>query len=128
MFFFLMIRRPPRSTRTDTLFPYTTLFRSNQGPTIKARAAPGSQGFPRLGTFAETLSLQARNDLAAAMSRPRIRMNRAAVFFPERCRGDQGLEGWASCENRGVLAKDKRMVKGQDEHKIKKYSGKVGNK
>src|SRR3546814_3303778 len=29
-FFFLMIRRPPRSTRTDTLFPYTTLFRSSQ--------------------------------------------------------------------------------------------------
>src|SRR3546814_11662386 len=28
--FFLMIRRPPRSTRTDTLFPYTTLFRSLQ--------------------------------------------------------------------------------------------------
>src|SRR3546814_2848724 len=27
-FFFLRIRRPPRSTRTDTLFPYTTLFRS----------------------------------------------------------------------------------------------------
>src|SRR3546814_10335689 len=30
MFFFLMIRRPPRSTRTDTLFPYTTLFRSDR--------------------------------------------------------------------------------------------------
>src|SRR3546814_20353293 len=29
MFFFLMIRRPPRSKRTDTLFPYTTLFRSS---------------------------------------------------------------------------------------------------
>src|SRR3546814_4638283 len=28
LFFFLMIRRPPRATRTDTLFPYTTLFRS----------------------------------------------------------------------------------------------------
>src|SRR3546814_12702860 len=28
--FFLMIRRPPRSTRTDTLFPYTTLFRSEE--------------------------------------------------------------------------------------------------
>src|SRR3546814_10343426 len=27
--FYLMIRRPPRSTRTDTLFPYTTLFRSS---------------------------------------------------------------------------------------------------
>src|SRR3546814_2441027 len=31
-FFFLMIRRPPRSTRTDTLFPYTTLFRSQSSP------------------------------------------------------------------------------------------------
>src|SRR3546814_6115810 len=32
IFFFLMIRRPPRSTRTDTLFPYTTLFRSRRFP------------------------------------------------------------------------------------------------
>src|SRR3546814_6769772 len=31
MLFFLMIRRPPRSTRTDTLFPYATLFRSSDG-------------------------------------------------------------------------------------------------
>src|SRR3546814_16349374 len=30
-FCFLMSRRPPRSTRTDTLFPYTTLFRSRRG-------------------------------------------------------------------------------------------------
>src|SRR3546814_4136346 len=33
-FFFLMIRRPPRSTRTYTLFPYTTLFRSAAGKPI----------------------------------------------------------------------------------------------
>src|SRR3546814_10423313 len=32
LYFFLMIRRPPRSTRTDTLFPYTTLFRSVAEP------------------------------------------------------------------------------------------------
>src|SRR3546814_9606971 len=30
LIFFLMIRRPPRTTRTDTLFPYTTLFRSRE--------------------------------------------------------------------------------------------------
>src|SRR3546814_1444634 len=35
-FFFLMIRRPPRSTRTDTLFPYTTLFRSTGGGEVAA--------------------------------------------------------------------------------------------
>src|SRR3546814_11295681 len=34
VFFFLMIRRPPRSTRTDTLFPYTTLFRSVDEPIV----------------------------------------------------------------------------------------------
>src|SRR3546814_14410323 len=47
-FFFLMIRRPPRSTRTDTLFPYTTLFRSHdrQGrPHLSRHSLP--RRFPR---------------------------------------------------------------------------------
>src|SRR3546814_436937 len=35
--FFLMIRRPPRSTRTDTLFPYTTLFRSDPRRSLPVR-------------------------------------------------------------------------------------------
>src|SRR3546814_5431138 len=39
VFFFLMIRRPPRSTRTDTLFPYTTLFRSNASSEVEFRGA-----------------------------------------------------------------------------------------
>src|SRR3546814_19930062 len=40
IFFFLMIRRPPRSTRTDTLFPYTTLFRSiDWGDGVQSLAA-----------------------------------------------------------------------------------------
>src|SRR3546814_4392606 len=50
-----MIRRPPRSTRTDTLFPYTTLFRSDatagrvdagQAQRIPDRAAAGRPGGP----------------------------------------------------------------------------------
>src|SRR3546814_13032769 len=39
-FFFLIILRPPRSTRTDTLFPYTTLFRSVLSGTLVAQAIP----------------------------------------------------------------------------------------
>src|SRR3546814_11865392 len=35
--YFLMIRRPPRSTRTDTLVPYTTLFRSSAKAAIESR-------------------------------------------------------------------------------------------
>src|SRR3546814_4097208 len=37
--FFLMIRRPPISTRTDTLFPYTTLFRSKRTAPVMIRLA-----------------------------------------------------------------------------------------
>src|SRR3546814_12536652 len=64
-FFFLMIRRPPKSTRTDTLFPYTTLFRS-QG---EAQSLP--------------LYLGARLRLAP------LGLGRAA-FFVQLCEGWQG--------------------------------------
>src|SRR3546814_19835019 len=37
-----MIRRPPRSTRTDTLFPYTTLFRSDQEFDLAVLLQPGN--------------------------------------------------------------------------------------
>src|SRR3546814_3467265 len=40
--FFLMIRRQPRSTRTDTLFPYTTRFRSRKPPRRETRRAEGA--------------------------------------------------------------------------------------
>src|SRR3546814_4683336 len=43
-FFFLMIRRPPRSTRTDTLFPYTTLFRSRGGARKDDRGGSDPEG------------------------------------------------------------------------------------
>src|SRR3546814_8766423 len=49
-----MRRRPPRSTRTDTLFPYTTLFRSTSTSTTALVGSPGAAGvgdpyFPELG-------------------------------------------------------------------------------
>src|SRR3546814_15811192 len=57
-FFFLMIRRPPRSTRTDTLFPYTTLFRSaflDSGPLMLAdlrdRAGIGFRPFMKAADY-----------------------------------------------------------------------------
>src|SRR3546814_14010735 len=42
IFFFLMIRRPPRSTRTDTLFPYTTLFRSMHAQNLRGGTKMGN--------------------------------------------------------------------------------------
>src|SRR3546814_7143263 len=46
--FFLMVRRPPRSTRTDTLFPYTTLFRSRGRHARRAVAQPRAGAQHRL--------------------------------------------------------------------------------
>src|SRR3546814_6076202 len=58
-----MIRRPPRSTRTDTLFPYTTLFRAGTGPLEKhgPEALPGvvagEPGFETLLLHASSLTV-----------------------------------------------------------------------
>src|SRR3546814_19116320 len=46
-----MLRRPPRSTLTDTLFPYTTLFRSNLGMMQAVKRFDPDRGF-RLATYA----------------------------------------------------------------------------
>src|SRR3546814_1998330 len=65
-FFFLMIRRPPRSTRTDTLFPYTTLFRSalHQGEAV-VDAPAGALG--EAGDDGEAVRLRER------LQRPHLR-------------------------------------------------------
>src|SRR3546814_1938253 len=73
LFFFLMIRRPPSSTRTDTLFPYTTLFRSPvQRYPRQASRAQGDRGRRPLRHLQR--SPLARNSLSAgARLHPQIR-------------------------------------------------------
>src|SRR3546814_13493517 len=66
-FFFLMIRRPPRSTRTDTLFPYTTLFRSRRlGPRVLAQVTsaplpPAGEGGAKRRVRVRLLMLPAKS-------------------------------------------------------------------
>src|SRR3546814_4485999 len=57
-----MVRRPPRSTRTDTLFPYTTLFRSEAARVLKAGGQAlfvdgRSPGLPLLDTHLQAIEL-----------------------------------------------------------------------
>src|SRR3546814_3171043 len=72
-FFFLMIRRPPRSTRTDTLFPYTTLFRSRRQALRRSRScallsAPHSRGRGRTqGGKARSRSEEHTSELQSLM-------------------------------------------------------------
>src|SRR3546814_12552213 len=63
-----MLRRPPRSTRTDTLLPYTTLFRSipTDGSTLSTQAANKGVCFAR-ETGAEVVALYVTQPFAATV-------------------------------------------------------------
>src|SRR3546814_14399616 len=104
MLFFLMIRRPPRSTRTDTLFPYTTLFRSRFAADAvlggnrarRARGAVATEAHLRLRRIADAEI--ARDELAAVIvqHRPRAAVRAAGGrrFLPAH------QIGRASCRER----------------------------
>src|SRR3546814_12779373 len=65
--FFLMILRPPRSTRTDTLFPYTTLFRSTGAShTARERDSPADRQLSR-GSRATARSEEHTSELQSLM-------------------------------------------------------------
>src|SRR3546814_5125197 len=77
-----MIRRPPRSTRTDTLFPYTTLFRSGverhfDGATFAATWESGTRRLARLD-----VDLGARSTLALVPSGPVFAMSGLGYTHP----------------------------------------------
>src|SRR3546814_6764042 len=104
-FFFLMIRRPPRSTRTDTLFPYTTLFRSDvedifrrpQHPYLQALMgavprfdmAPGERLRPLREIKAETghLLAGATHHTASTQQAPMLAVEGLSKTYPIRKAG-----------------------------------------
>src|SRR3546814_19013977 len=122
LLFFLMIRRPPRSTRTDTLLPYTTLFRSlGQLPfgllVTRAGAQPGDTGgalfsgykgtpfLIREAAVAQLPSIAALATLRRTPPGPAPRRAFAGFgdtwFSPAQAR--EGEIGGAACRSRGCL-------------------------
>src|SRR5216110_2480876 len=68
MFFFLMIRRPPRSTQAHTLFPYTTLFRPRRGEVPPSpRGIRHAWQFPTSRSEEHTSELQSRELISYAV-------------------------------------------------------------
>src|SRR3546814_2214342 len=84
-----MIRRPPRSTRTDTLFPYTTLFRSSYDPTavspdlLAITKQTLEEGYRLTSRFAATLNVdfKATDNLTLSL---RSRYNRNSIWQDKR--------------------------------------------
>src|SRR3546814_4878334 len=67
--FFLMIRRPPRSTRTDTLFPYTTLFRSPDSHHHLGVASAFQQISSAIATFITTFTAYTKDTTDLSLNR-----------------------------------------------------------
>src|SRR3546814_20025557 len=89
-----MIRRPPRSTRTDTLFPYTTLFRSFKSNRKAERKSGDDKESGKIATGAKALDIAMEEDGArtygeflAGRKTKRVRMplgGEGYDFYPER--------------------------------------------
>src|SRR3546814_20787468 len=94
-----MIRRPPRSTRTDTLFPYTTLFRSNANPLSMAatlKQLGRENGERRLAVLGAMKELGEESDaFHAALAEPICAsdVNFAILVGPEMAPLAEQLEG-----------------------------------
>src|SRR3546814_18892776 len=93
-----MIRRPPRSTRTDTLFPYTTLFRSD-------RPAPDQVGAQHRDALRDERAPIVADDVDRAMlSRERLRLAHRPVGISLLGRGEAGRELPGEAGQRGNCA------------------------
>src|SRR3546814_15188179 len=83
VFFLLMIRRPPRSTRTDTLFPYTTLFRSEGYWSTHERACvqriPKGSAFDRSSELPRRIKGAAGPQIDLLLRRHRARIDRKST-------------------------------------------------
>src|SRR3546814_16880673 len=102
---FLMIRRPPRSTRTDTLFPYSTLFRSHIGASDE-RAERTTELFDGWLRIAD--QLQFARDPALLDS---LAIGCEFVAFTTRCYGGESSFGGQHARfHHGVTALDARHI------------------
>src|SRR3546814_20785846 len=120
--FVLMIRRPPRSTRTDTLFPYTTLFRSveqaprrdlpEEAPAIIAPAA-GILGAPvaddRVPVAVGFLLVFGDDHEAYRLVRPEIRAAVQADELPAQSGDRKSVVSGKSVSERGDLGVSPRI-------------------
>src|SRR3546814_20407984 len=148
-----MFRRPPRSTRTDTLFPYTTLFRSNgsglsridpRPAADRGDAATGRNAFP--SDARQRIEAARRSDGGDEARRDAPRRNRvqalrylwlslrsdrgcvACAVVPGRLRGFRGRDGREATRRAGGVEGLRRQAVGRIADRTIWEAGRVGNK
>src|SRR3546814_18304290 len=109
-FFFLMIRRPPRSTRTDTLFPYTTLFRSRDLPRMDRPSDDGALGHRGPGISRRRWSARGLHAGAAVLAEPHFAVPRTPACQPRRDGDAAPTSGNRPKRGRQRQGRSKRMT------------------
>src|SRR3546814_19799330 len=108
-----MIRRPPRSTRTDTLFPYTTLFRSSVSPTAGlisenfADVENITTGFFAQGYYELTDTIRATGGIRYTWDRRNTVLHNVRAYGLPGARSEErrvGKECVSTCRSRGSTA------------------------
>src|SRR3546814_11263501 len=114
MCFFLMIRRPPRSTRTDTLVPYTTLFRS---PAERLAKIPGC-GEAVIAALKVTREAGLRLLKADAMQRPAIANWQALLDYCRAALQHEGIEQFRTLflDRKNQVIADEQQQRGTVAH------------
>src|SRR3546814_12410040 len=108
-----MIRRPPRSTRTDTLFPYTTLFRSFHGPEGRSRLCRVHLSYCRISGGCNCAELDIAADFLSTGGR-------TDAAWP--CRGERLLRtgpetgAWNGCQLAPFLPGDRKSTRLNSSH------------
>src|SRR3546814_20079787 len=105
--FFLMIRRPPRSTRTDTLFPYTTLFRSLVALERRRFLVPVPVGPERYLRHAARIGPAGRSALGAGWRRT---MHQHHVGMPRMNLVERRPDGAGRVARRSDAERDARWI------------------
>src|SRR3546814_16777462 len=98
-----MIRRPPRSTRTDTLFPYTTLFRSR----MQADVAQTLDLMQQHGLIDSQGSADMGEAFAKALQPLQDETLQRATEFARRCRedGQESASQWLAAQSAGEIGR-----------------------
>src|SRR3546814_2756195 len=102
-----MIRRPPRSTRTDTLFPYTTLFRSHQiiFALVAALDAKDLHRAAAVVRLTRALGMRVREALLANIPRLLVEARRSGVVnIQDGTKGGRRAPRWVQVTPLGLLA------------------------
>src|SRR3546814_6557853 len=118
-----MIRRPPRSTRTDTLFPYTTLFRSPAAPAdggvLEARTERAGQG----PSSAVTMSVKVCPSASRTCTRSGVA--RSAARAPRSEEHTSELQSLMRISYAVFCLKKKQKYIRHKQHQISRYTTKI---